>query len=58
MQYVKDSSSFSSFELDYHDIESVIDENAKSFIKSNLMKKYDADKKSSHGNIKYRESKR
>lgn len=45
LQYVKDSSSFSSFELDYHDIESVIDENAKSFIKSNLMKKYDADKK-------------
>ena len=45
LQYVKDSSSFSSFELDYHDIESVIDENAKSFIKSNLMKKHDADKK-------------
>lgn len=45
LQYVKDSSSFSSFELDYHDIESVIDENAKSFIKSNLMKKHYADKK-------------
>ena len=45
LQYIKDSSSFSSFELDYHDIESVIDENAKSFIKSNLMKRHNANKK-------------
>lgn len=45
LQYIKDSSSFSSFELDYHDIESVIDKNASSFIKSNPMKKYNADNK-------------
>ena len=45
MQYVKDSSNFSSFELDYHDVESVIDKNVKSFIKSNFIKKHDTDKK-------------
>lgn len=45
LQYVKDSSKFSSFDLDYHDIESVIDKNVKSFSKSNFMKRYNAEKK-------------
>ena len=42
---MKDSSDFSSFELDYHDIESIVQKASKSFINSNLMKRYDADKK-------------
>lgn len=45
LQYVKDSNDFSSFELDYHDMKSVIDKNVKSFINSNLMKKHDSSKK-------------
>lgn len=44
-KYIQDSKAYSSFEIDYHDIESVITKNTKSFMKSNFMQKHNKNRK-------------